>query len=86
MSLGAVAIASEVTSIPEIVGDAGILVDPLNEEAIYRAMLHLSRDAELRANLKARAMQQAAKFNWAAAASAILGCYREVLSHPGRVP
>lgn len=86
MSLGAVAIASEVTSIPEIVGDAGILVDPLNEEAIYRAMLHLSGDAGLRSNLKARAMQQATKFNWTAAASAILGCYREVLSHPGRVP
>ncbi len=80
MSLGAPAIASDVTSIPEVVGEAGVLVDPLSDEAIYRAMLSLSTDVELRATLKERAIQQAAKFAWQTTARAVLECYTEVLS------
>ncbi len=46
MSLGAPVIASAVTSMPEITGDAGVLVDPQREEAIYEAMLRLASDSQ----------------------------------------
>ena len=82
MSLGAPVIASGITSIPEIVGDAGILVEPLKGEEIYRAMLLLSEDPSLRARLGEKALKQASKFNWKAAARAVLECYKELLSAP----
>lgn len=82
MSLGAPVIASMVTSIPEIIGDAGILVNPRCEEAICAAMLQLVTDSQCRVHLRARARRQAAKFSWQAAAQAVLTCYQEVLTHP----
>lgn len=80
MSLGAPIISSEVTSIPEIVGPAGILVNPLNEKAIYEAMSNLAKDEDLRVDLKSAAIRQASKFSWNSAARAVLQAYREVLS------
>ncbi len=82
MGLGAPVIASMVTAIPEIVGDAGLLIDPYREEALYGAMLQLATDSQCRAHLRARARQQAAKFSWQTAAQAVLTCYHEVLTSP----
>ena len=82
MSLGAPVITSGVTSLPEIVGDAGILVDPRCEEAVYGAMLQLATDAQCRTYLRDKARRQAAQFSWPAAAQAVLTCYQEVLTNP----
>jgi glycosyltransferase involved in cell wall biosynthesis len=82
MSLGAPVIPSGVTSLPEIVGDAGILVDPRCEEAVYGAMLQFATDAQCRTYLRDKATRQAAQFSWPAAAQAVLTCYQEVLTHP----
>ncbi len=84
MSLGAPVIASRVTSIPEIVEDAGILVDPLSEEEISRTMLQLFRERQLREALKEKAVRQAMKFSWQVAARAVMECYKEVLTRPKR--
>lgn len=83
MSLGASVIASGSTSLPEIIEEAGILIDPLSDEAIFLAMLRLSTDAEFRATLKERAFRQAAKFAWGTTARAVLEGYRDVLSRGG---
>jgi len=80
MSLGAPVITSAVTSIPEIVEDAGILVDPLNEEGIFQALFQLSEDEQLRVRLKEKSVRQAKKFNWNAVARALLNCYEKVLT------
>jgi glycosyltransferase involved in cell wall biosynthesis len=82
MSLGAPTIASKVTSIPEIVGDAALMVDPLSEEEICAAMIQLGSNAELRARLRHDGLRQAAKFSWTAGARMILECYRDVTSRP----
>ena len=82
MSLGAPVIASAVTSVPEITGAAGVLVDPQQEEAIYGAMLQLATDPQFCASLRHQARQQAAKFSWSATAQTVLNCYQEVLTHP----
>lgn len=79
MSLGAAAIASETTSIPEVVGTAGILVDPMSEEKICQAMLQLVNDSRLRLELKEKAIQQAKKFSWESAVSTVAKHYRSIL-------
>lgn len=57
-------IASDVSSMPEVVGDGGLLVDPADTSAIAEAMAAMSQDPELRASLAEKAFVQAHKFNW----------------------
>ena len=76
MSLGAPVISSNVTSIPEIAGDAGILVNPEAEEDIFGAMLMLRESNGLRISLIERGREQAKRFTWESAARTILECYR----------
>ena len=80
MSLGAPVITSNVSSIPEIVGEAGIMVDPLDEKALYKAMHKMAMDAAFRLDLKNKASRQASKFSWESAARTVLEAYKEVLS------
>jgi glycosyltransferase involved in cell wall biosynthesis len=58
------AIASNTSSMPEVVGDAGILVDPFDVDDIAQAMSTLYKDENLRNRLIAHTDAQAAKFNW----------------------
>lgn len=80
MSLGAPVIASSVSSIPEIVEQAGILVDATNAREIFVGMEELMHDFNIRHNLSEHSKQQASKFSWKSSASLILDCYAEVLS------
>jgi glycosyltransferase involved in cell wall biosynthesis len=80
MSLGAPVIASNTTSLPEIVGQAGILIDPTRMEELCQAIKQLSSDPELRNSLKEKAIARASQFSWHSAASLTLESYREVLS------
>ncbi len=57
-------VASNTTSLPEIVGDAGVLVDPLDEAAIGAALMHVLTDASLRARLAVAGPGRAARFTW----------------------
>jgi len=76
MSLGAPVISSNVTSIPEIVGDAGILVNPFDEGEIFGAMSKLLQNRGLRASLIELGRARAKRFTWESAALTILECYR----------
>ncbi len=64
MGCGTPVIASETSSLPELVGDAGLLVNPLDIKAIAAAMSQISDDQALRRKLRERGYQQAAKFTW----------------------
>ncbi len=72
MSCGTPVIASNTSSLPELVGDAGLLVDPLNIEAIAAVMSQLSDDETLCQNFRQRGYQQVEKFTWATAAAQLL--------------
>ncbi len=72
MSCGTPVIASNTSSLPELVGEAGLLVDPLNIEAITAAMSQLSTDENLRDTYRQRAYEQIKKFNWETAATQLL--------------
>jgi glycosyltransferase involved in cell wall biosynthesis len=64
MACGVPVVASNTTSLPEIVGDAGLLVDPLDEAAIADALIAILRDDTLRARLIAAGATRVAQFSW----------------------
>ena len=72
MGCGTPVLASNTSSLPELVGDAGLLVDPLDEAAIADGMARLADDEALHARLAAEGPIQAARFTWEAGARGIL--------------
>jgi glycosyltransferase involved in cell wall biosynthesis len=64
MACGAPVVASNVSAVPEVVGDAALQVPPLDVEALADAMERLLRDEPLRANLRERGLKRAAGFSW----------------------
>lgn len=64
MASGAPVIASNVASLPEVVGDAALLVNPLRTEEILGAMRRLIRDGTLHAELVERGRAQSRRFTW----------------------
>lgn len=77
MSLGAAIVASNTTSIPEIVGESGILIDPAQDEQIANAMDELAGDKKRLTVLRSAAIQRAALFSWERAAQQALRLYNQ---------
>ncbi|MGQ0537436.1 MAG: glycosyltransferase family 4 protein [Gemmatimonadaceae bacterium] len=80
MACGAPVVASNVSSIPEVVGDGGWLVSPHDADEIAWALGTLLTDADRRAELRKRALRQAARFSWERTIQSTLETYRRVLS------
>lgn len=83
MASGTPIVASNTSALPEVVGDAGLLVDPRYPEAIAEAILRLLRDEELRKELSVRGLAQAARFTWERTAREILAAVDEVRKFGG---
>ena len=64
MACGTPVITSNLASLPEIIGDAGILIDPYDTAAITSAMVNIGADLEMRSQLSQLSIQQAQKFSW----------------------
>lgn len=64
MQCGVPVITSNTTSLPEVVGDAGIMVGPNDADALCQAMLDVYRHPQLRAALSAKSLARAALFSW----------------------
>ena len=79
MACGCPVVVSNVTSLPEIAGDAALLVDPTDDAALARAIVALLDDAALRAGLRARGLARAAEFSWERAATETLAVYERLL-------
>ncbi|MBP1684273.1 MAG: hypothetical protein H6Q33_416 [Deltaproteobacteria bacterium] len=71
MACGVPAIASDRSALAEIAGDAALLVDPLDFEAIATALQRIAASADLRAELARRGRARAARFNWDTTAAAV---------------
>ena len=65
MQCGTPVITANTSSLPEVVGDAGLMVNPLDADAFAEAMLTLWRDAAARDSARARGLARAARFSWA---------------------
>ncbi len=75
MACGVPVLASNVSSLPEVVGDAAVLVDPQDVDAIAREMARLWQDEALRRELAARGLERARAFSWERTASQTLSVY-----------
>ena len=69
MSCGIPVLTSNCSSLPEVAGDAGLLVDPMSEDSIMVGLMRLLIDDALRDSLAARARLNAARFSWSDAAA-----------------
>jgi glycosyltransferase involved in cell wall biosynthesis len=69
---GAPVIAANVSSLPEVVGTAGLLVDPYDVTAIRNAITQLVEDANLRSTLRERGLQHVTGWTWQRTAQATL--------------
>jgi len=78
MTCGTPVIAGNRTSLPEVIGDAGILVDPFNEDAIANAIKEIVDNPQLRTELRTKGLKQAARFTWTETALKTLEVYRLV--------
>ena len=76
MACGTPVVASNVSSLPEVVGDAALKVDPFDVAALSEAMARLLSDAPVRAELIQRGLDQARRFTWPQSAIALLQVYR----------
>ena len=72
MKCGVPVVTSDTSSMPEVAGDAAILVNPSNQNEIKAAMHNLHRDEVLRKKLIEKGYEQAAKFSWKKAAKEFL--------------
>ena len=78
MACGTPVITADNSSLPEVAGDAGMLVETGNVEALTEAMDLLLADADLLRRLAQRGLEQAARFSWEQSAASLLATYRHV--------
>lgn len=80
LACGAAVVSSNAAALPEVVGDAGILIDPHDAEALSAALARVLDDAQLRANLRARSLVRARHFSWEATARRTIESYQKSLA------
>jgi glycosyltransferase involved in cell wall biosynthesis len=76
MACGVPVVSSNATTLPEVVGDAGILLSPTDSDAWCQSILTLYRDMNLRNTLSAKSLARAACFSWDRCAEALVQAYR----------
>ncbi len=86
MACGAPVITSNVSSMPEVAGDAAWLIDPLDTEDLRDALDELLAHPDHRQRLRALGRQRAATFSWAETARRTLALYRRLVRSPTGAP
>lgn len=80
MACGAPVISSQTSSLPEVVGDAGVLVDPRNVDAIADSIRRVLEDRAFAEELAQQGIQRAAGFSWKRTAAETIGIYRHAFA------
>jgi glycosyltransferase involved in cell wall biosynthesis len=79
MASGAPVVCSCTSSLPEVAGDAALMVDPLDVDALHDALRRVLSSQELADDLRQRGLTQAAQFSWERAAHETLAIYRRLM-------
>jgi glycosyltransferase involved in cell wall biosynthesis len=77
MAAGTCVVASERASLPECLGDAAVLVDPLDAEAVANSLLRLLQDRDTRMDYIQKGLQRAEGYSWQNSAAKTLAVYRD---------
>lgn len=80
LACGTPVVGSDATSLPEVVGDAGVLLPPFDAQRMAGALIQLATDEAFHQEMSRRALDQAARFSWDRTARATLQTYHEALS------
>ena len=80
MQCGTPVITSNVTSLPEIAGDAAILINPYDGDELCQAMLNLLSDGDLRDRLKQKGIERAKQFSWSKCARETVEIYKKMVN------
>ncbi len=83
MACGTPVVAADRASLPEVVGEAGLLINPDAPDDLAAALARVLTDEPLHARLRQLGLAQAARFTWEEAAAKTLAVYRQVLASPG---
>jgi len=79
MACGTPVVTSRISSLPEVVGEGALLVDPYSEEAIAQGISRVLDDDELRRRLVERGLERAAQFSWERSVRSIHAGYLKAL-------
>jgi glycosyltransferase involved in cell wall biosynthesis len=80
MACGTPVVCSNASSLPEVAGDAALLVDPLDQDALWEGLDRIVKDPELRRHLVECGFHQVQRFSWHRCAQAVM----DVLEDAGR--
>ncbi|MBO0721729.1 MAG: glycosyltransferase family 4 protein [Blastocatellia bacterium] len=83
MACGTPVVTSNTSSLPEVAGDAALLIDPYDEQELANALFRIVNDEPLRAFLRERGIEQSKKFTWRNAAEKTLQLYKEAMRGQG---
>ena len=86
MASGTPVVTSNVSSLPEVTGDAAVLVDPYHPEAIADGIERVLGDEALRRDLRAKGLARARQFSWEASVRRVREIYGEVAQTPAALP
>jgi glycosyltransferase involved in cell wall biosynthesis len=86
MASGSPVVTSSTSSIPEVVGNAAILINPRDREQLTRALHRVLTDSSLRKSMIKAGATQVTKFNWYRVARGVLSVYYEVHQRPVHQP
>jgi glycosyltransferase involved in cell wall biosynthesis len=78
MACGTPVITSNTSSMPEVVGKAGIIIDPYDTESLADAMITLYLNNEIRSQCQRRCLERSARFTWERAALETLNAYKSI--------
>ena len=81
MQCGTPVITSNTSSLPEVVGDAGIMIDPTQEDELCHALLNIVNDSNLRKTLSTKGLERSSQFSWAKCAEETANIYRLAVEH-----
>jgi glycosyltransferase involved in cell wall biosynthesis len=79
MACGTPVVASNSASLPEVVGNAGLIVEPSAVGQLAAALRQLIEEPDLRANLRTAGLERASTFSWRRTAEATVQLYHEAL-------
>jgi glycosyltransferase involved in cell wall biosynthesis len=78
MACGTPVVTSDRPSLPEVVGEAGLMVEATDSQALAEAMERVLTDEDLRREMREKGLKQAAKFTWEEAAGKLLDVYKRL--------
>lgn len=80
MQCGVLVITSNTSSLPEVVGDAGIMVSPTDADALCHSMLEIYNRPSLREAMSLKSIEQAKQFSWQKCTQETITAYKTALS------